>query len=243
MSEITDFALILLPIAGGPALAILSTRVRARLPLPTPGIFLLAAAVVAQLFPAVGESVSSGNARSRAVGARGPHLHRLERAQGCRADLARRVRGARRRRRREHRLRTRLRRRPLLRVRPGEPRPRGSSASALVKREGVKPRTGPGLVVRDIAAAGPGTVSARPGRGPSRGRLSRESARSPRCGEPDPARVWRRTACTRPLAPELTTRQADGKATNTWASDCRLDPPFRVRPVRRPANRFVGRSS
>ncbi len=58
MSEITDFALILLPIAGGLALAILSTRVSARLPIPAPGIFLLAAAVVAQLFPDVGESVS-----------------------------------------------------------------------------------------------------------------------------------------------------------------------------------------
>jgi cell volume regulation protein A len=58
MSEITDFALILLPVAGGLALAILSTRVSARLPIPAPGIFLLAAAVVAQLFPDVTESVS-----------------------------------------------------------------------------------------------------------------------------------------------------------------------------------------
>jgi cell volume regulation protein A len=58
MSEITDFALILLPVAGGLALAILSTRVSARLPIPAPGIFLLAAAVVAQLFPDVTELVS-----------------------------------------------------------------------------------------------------------------------------------------------------------------------------------------
>jgi cell volume regulation protein A len=58
MSEISDFALILLPVAGGLALAILSTRVSARLPIPAPGIFLLAAAVVAQLFPDVTESVS-----------------------------------------------------------------------------------------------------------------------------------------------------------------------------------------
>lgn len=58
MSEITDFAFILLPIAGGLALAILSTRVSARLPIPAPGIFLLAAAVVAQLFPDASDSVS-----------------------------------------------------------------------------------------------------------------------------------------------------------------------------------------
>ena len=58
MSEITDFALILLPVAGGLALAILSTRVSARLPIPAPGIFLLAAAVVAQVFPDASDSVS-----------------------------------------------------------------------------------------------------------------------------------------------------------------------------------------
>ena len=58
MSEITDFALILLPVAGGLALAILSTRVSARLPIPAPGIFLLAAAVVAQVFPDASDAVS-----------------------------------------------------------------------------------------------------------------------------------------------------------------------------------------
>ncbi len=58
MSEITDFAFILLPVAGGLALAILSTRVSARLPIPAPGIFLLAAAVVAQIFPDSSDAVS-----------------------------------------------------------------------------------------------------------------------------------------------------------------------------------------
>jgi cell volume regulation protein A len=42
MSEITDFALLLLPIAAGLALAIVATR----LPLPAPGLFLLAAALI-----------------------------------------------------------------------------------------------------------------------------------------------------------------------------------------------------
>jgi cell volume regulation protein A len=42
MSEITDFALLLLPVAAGLAIAIVSTR----LPLPAPGLFLLAAALV-----------------------------------------------------------------------------------------------------------------------------------------------------------------------------------------------------
>ena len=42
MSEINDFALLLLPIAGGLVLAILSTR----LSIPAPGLFLLAAAAV-----------------------------------------------------------------------------------------------------------------------------------------------------------------------------------------------------
>src|SRR4051812_46775044 len=54
MSEIADFALILLPIAGGLALAILSSILSDRLPVPAPGIFLLAAALVADLWPQIG---------------------------------------------------------------------------------------------------------------------------------------------------------------------------------------------
>ncbi len=45
MSEISDFAHLLLPVAAGLALVILSTRVSARLPIPVPGIFLLAFAL------------------------------------------------------------------------------------------------------------------------------------------------------------------------------------------------------
>src|SRR4051794_37594472 len=45
MSEITDFAHLLLPVCAGLAIVILSTRVSARLPIPVPGIFLLAFAL------------------------------------------------------------------------------------------------------------------------------------------------------------------------------------------------------
>jgi potassium/hydrogen antiporter len=58
MSEIADFALILLAIAGGLTLAIVSSRLSDRLPVPAPGIFLLAAAVVADLFPQIGGLLS-----------------------------------------------------------------------------------------------------------------------------------------------------------------------------------------
>jgi cell volume regulation protein A len=58
MSEIADLALTLLPIAGGVLLAILYTRLGDRLPLPAPGIFLLAAATVAALWPHAAEVLS-----------------------------------------------------------------------------------------------------------------------------------------------------------------------------------------
>jgi cell volume regulation protein A len=58
MSEISDFALLLLPIAGGLALAILSTRLSIRLPIPAPGIFLLAAAVASDVWTQLGDAVS-----------------------------------------------------------------------------------------------------------------------------------------------------------------------------------------
>jgi cell volume regulation protein A len=58
MSEIADFALTLLPIAGGLVLAILSTRLGDRLPIPAPGVFLLAAATVAAVFPQAGDVLS-----------------------------------------------------------------------------------------------------------------------------------------------------------------------------------------
>ncbi len=58
MSEIADYALILLPIAGALVLAILSSRLSDRLPVPAPGIFLLAAAVAADIWPGIGDWLS-----------------------------------------------------------------------------------------------------------------------------------------------------------------------------------------
>ena len=46
MTEITDFAAILLVIGAGVALAVLSTRLTAWVPIPSPAIFLVAAALV-----------------------------------------------------------------------------------------------------------------------------------------------------------------------------------------------------
>ncbi len=51
MTEIPDFALVLLLVAGTGALAVISTTLTARLPLPAPAIFLVAAAVASDLWP------------------------------------------------------------------------------------------------------------------------------------------------------------------------------------------------
>jgi cell volume regulation protein A len=58
MSEITDFALLVLLVAGALALAILAARAADRLPVPAPVLFLAAAAVAAQAWPALGSAVS-----------------------------------------------------------------------------------------------------------------------------------------------------------------------------------------
>ena len=57
MTEITDFGAIVLIVAGGFALAALSTMLTERLPVPAPAIFLLAAAAVSDIWPAVYEAV------------------------------------------------------------------------------------------------------------------------------------------------------------------------------------------
>lgn len=57
MSEIADFGAVLLLIAGASALAVLSTRVTERIPIPAPAIFLLAAALASDLWPRLYESV------------------------------------------------------------------------------------------------------------------------------------------------------------------------------------------
>ena len=57
MTEITDFAAILLVLGAGVALAVLSTRLTTWIPIPSPAIFLVAAAVVSDLFPSLYEEV------------------------------------------------------------------------------------------------------------------------------------------------------------------------------------------
>jgi cell volume regulation protein A len=58
MSEIADFAILVLLVAGALTLAILSTRVADRLPVPAPVLFLGAAAVASDLWPALGAALS-----------------------------------------------------------------------------------------------------------------------------------------------------------------------------------------
>jgi potassium/hydrogen antiporter len=57
MTEITNFAAVVLPIAGGFALGVLATKLTERVPVPAPAIFLLAAAIVSDLWPRVYEEV------------------------------------------------------------------------------------------------------------------------------------------------------------------------------------------
>src|SRR4051794_4896937 len=57
MPEIADFATLVLIVAGGFLLAALSTRVTEHVPVPAPAIFLIAAAVVSDLWPALYEDL------------------------------------------------------------------------------------------------------------------------------------------------------------------------------------------
>jgi cell volume regulation protein A len=57
MTEITDFAAILLALGAGVALAVLSTRLTTWIPIPSPALFLVVAAVVSDLFPRLYEEV------------------------------------------------------------------------------------------------------------------------------------------------------------------------------------------
>lgn len=51
MSEIADFATLVLVLAGGFSVAVLSTKVTERLPVPAPALFLVAAAIGSDLWP------------------------------------------------------------------------------------------------------------------------------------------------------------------------------------------------
>jgi cell volume regulation protein A len=57
MTEIADFGLYVLLVAGGFALAVGSTKLTERVPLPAPAIFLLAAAIASDLWPRLYEAV------------------------------------------------------------------------------------------------------------------------------------------------------------------------------------------
>jgi potassium/hydrogen antiporter len=57
MTEISDFAGIVLVVTVGFALAVLSTKLTERVPVPAPALFLLAAAVVSDIWPGVYEAV------------------------------------------------------------------------------------------------------------------------------------------------------------------------------------------
>ena len=58
MSEISDFGLILLVLAGGFALALLAIRFTSWFPVPAPALFLLSAALLSELFPDLHDDVS-----------------------------------------------------------------------------------------------------------------------------------------------------------------------------------------
>jgi cell volume regulation protein A len=58
MSEIQDFGLIVLFVAGIVSVALLSNKVSERFPVPSPAIFLLAAAVTVHFWPALGRKLS-----------------------------------------------------------------------------------------------------------------------------------------------------------------------------------------
>jgi potassium/hydrogen antiporter len=58
MTEVVDFGEIVLVVAVGFTLALLSTKVTQRVPIPAPAIFLLAAALASDLFPALAEHTS-----------------------------------------------------------------------------------------------------------------------------------------------------------------------------------------
>jgi cell volume regulation protein A len=57
MPEITDFATIVLVVAGGFTLAALSTRLTDHVPVPAPAIFLIAAAAVSDIWPSLYEDI------------------------------------------------------------------------------------------------------------------------------------------------------------------------------------------
>jgi cell volume regulation protein A len=69
MPEIADYATLILIVAGGFALAALSTRITGRVPIPAPAIFLVAAAVASDLWPRLYDEVDTRTVERIAVAA------------------------------------------------------------------------------------------------------------------------------------------------------------------------------
>lgn len=61
MSEILDFGTIVLVVAAGFSLAVLTSRLTERFPVPGPALFLIAAAVASDVFPSLAERLSIRN--------------------------------------------------------------------------------------------------------------------------------------------------------------------------------------
>src|SRR4051794_2816694 len=57
MPEISDYATLILIVAGGFTLAALSTRITDHIPIPAPAIFLIAAAAVSDLWPSLYDDI------------------------------------------------------------------------------------------------------------------------------------------------------------------------------------------
>jgi potassium/hydrogen antiporter len=58
LSELSDFALIILVVAGGSSLAIFATQLGHRLPIPAPVLFLIAAALASDVWPQLREDIT-----------------------------------------------------------------------------------------------------------------------------------------------------------------------------------------
>ena len=58
MSEVLDFGLVVLVVAGGFLLAVLAIKLTQRFPIPGPAVFLIAAAVISDLYPDVRDHLS-----------------------------------------------------------------------------------------------------------------------------------------------------------------------------------------
>ena len=69
MSEVQDFGTIILVVAAGLLLVLMATKVTERLPLPAPVLFLVAAVVASDLWPALGDALSIQEVERIAVAA------------------------------------------------------------------------------------------------------------------------------------------------------------------------------